>query len=70
MVGGWAINSVIGPPPELDVRTASLVNAVVHRRRFQFGRFSPEASYVFGCKQVGDEKIAFDLDLADAFSQG
>ena len=54
---------------KLDVRTPSLVNAIINCAGFQLGGFCLEPSDMVGGKQIRQKQIAFNFDLVNSFAQ-
>ena len=54
---------------ELDITPSPLVNAVIHRGGFQAIGYRFEPGQMLGRQKIGDQKIALDLNLANALAR-
>ena len=70
-INGRRMGDEIGhsPPFKLDLGLAALVRTVVARRGLPDFSLGLEAGDVLGAEQVGNDQIAFELDVADALAQ-
>lgn len=59
-----------GAAHELDFGPPALVDTVAHRFGFPLGGLGLEPGDVVGAQEVGQNQIAFDLNLTDALAQG